>query len=292
MSTVNEKMTALANEVRIISLQEVPLGIEDMTNIIKEENSAFQQNIAQQETLIQQIIQEFDNRDLEGGGSYDQGFEDGKIEQHQLFWEQIQPDSRTNYELQFAGSGWNNVTFKPIKDFNITNGYMMFWKSKIAGSLPEILEECGVNLDTSNSTSVQYMFASTLFTKIGKIDLKKVTSGGNLTYAFQNSKSLETIEEIVSYETNLFQTSTFQYCSALKNISFTGVIASDINFSSCPLSEESMISVIKALKKGAGKKVTFTETCWSALEAYTQKTPPQGYTSWKTYVQEYLEWTV
>ena len=291
MSTVNEKMTALANEVRIISSQTAQLGIEDMTNIIKEENLAFQQNIAQQETLIQQIIQELDNRDLEGGGSYDQGFEEGKKEEHRLFWEQIQPEGRTNYELQFAGSGWNNETFKPLKNFNISNGYMMFWKSKISGSLPDILSKYEVELDTSNSTSVQYMFSSTLFTKIGKVDLKKVTVGSNLTYAFQNSKSLETIEEIVSYDFNTFQTSTFQYCSALRNIRFTGTIASDINFSSCPLSEESMISVIEALKSGAGKKVTFTEACWSALENQTEKTPPEGYSSWRVYVQDGLGWT-
>lgn len=55
MSTVNEKMTALANEVRELSGGNELLGIVDMTNVLSTENDHFDNNITTQEGLITQI---------------------------------------------------------------------------------------------------------------------------------------------------------------------------------------------------------------------------------------------
>lgn len=55
MSTVNTKMTALADEVRELSGTADLLGIDDMTSAINTENTNFNSNLNSQNTLIQQI---------------------------------------------------------------------------------------------------------------------------------------------------------------------------------------------------------------------------------------------
>lgn len=55
MSIVDEKMTALADEVRELSGTTGKLGIDDMTNAINTENTNFNTNLETQNDLIEQI---------------------------------------------------------------------------------------------------------------------------------------------------------------------------------------------------------------------------------------------
>lgn len=55
MATVNEKMTALADEVRILSGTANPMGIDTMTNTLHMENTNFENNLTEQNDLISQI---------------------------------------------------------------------------------------------------------------------------------------------------------------------------------------------------------------------------------------------
>ena len=206
------------------------------------------------------------------------------------FWDAFQKTgTATDYQLTFAGPNWTNITFCPKYDMKPSNLYMAFWKSKIKGDLVEILANANVTLDTKDATSVQYAFASTEFTRIGEIDVRKVTSGGNLTYFVQSSKLLTTIDKIICIETTPWQSSSFQYCEKLANITFEGVIGTTINFQWSPLSVESMKNIISCLKPGAGKTITFKEDCWTALEA--SGAPPSGEGTWREYVTNVLGWS-
>lgn len=80
----------------------------------------------------------------------------------------------------------------------------------------------------------------------------------------------------------------------MENITFEGEIGRSINFSYSPLSVESMKNVIEHLVNYTGTEkelsytVTFTEACWTKLEA--DSTAPNGGT-WKEYVAS-LGWNV
>ena len=55
MSSFNEKMTAIANEVREISGQTEAMGLDSMATTLNAENANFQSNLAAQDNLIEQI---------------------------------------------------------------------------------------------------------------------------------------------------------------------------------------------------------------------------------------------
>ena len=67
MSTINEKMTALANEVRELSGETGALSIDGMTTTLGEENAGFHINLQTQNGLIEQIQSALQGK--AGGGS-------------------------------------------------------------------------------------------------------------------------------------------------------------------------------------------------------------------------------
>lgn len=82
-------------------------------------------------------------------------------------------------------------------------------------------------------------------------------------------------------------------CSKLKEVYIVGgKIKSTIQLQYCPLIVESMVNVIEHLENFYGTSSAFTQTvqfnadCWTSLEATT---PPDGYDSWRDYVQN-LGW--
>ena len=83
--------------------------------------------------------------------------------------------------------------------------------------------------------------------------------------------------------------------SKLENVVFEGVIPATISFSSCPLTVESMKSVITHLKDYSGTEseytytVTFKSTAFSALTA-EGTTSPNGNT-WAEYIDD-LKWNL
>lgn len=48
-----------------------------------------------------------------GSGDYEQGYEDGKSEEYNIFWDNLQDNgTRTDYTATF-GAGWNDKTYNP-----------------------------------------------------------------------------------------------------------------------------------------------------------------------------------
>ena len=89
----------------------------------------------------------------------------------------------------------------------------------------------------------------------------------------------------------------FYNCKALENIEFggDGRISQDINFQDCPLTPESMVSIITHLKSfvmdGANRytrTITFSNECWARLEAAIPNTSPQG--TWRGEVEYEYGW--
>ena len=208
-------------------------------------------------------VESYDEGFIDGqNDGYETGLQDGRAngmqEAYDRFWDAHQKNgSRTDYSNAFAGLGWTNETFKPKYDINSTMCYMMFSRSGITGDLDEILRNCGVSL-TLGTASAGYVFSRSQFSALGDIDLKT----HSLSYTFESSANLETIRSVnVSKTTKIV--SAFTGCTALKNLTLIGPLTvSGLDVSSCPLTHDSLMSIINALQtKTSG---TFTVTLGSS----------------------------
>lgn len=228
-------------------------------------------------------------------------FEAGKKERDAEWWNTyltpMKNGSPNNY--LFAGSAWNSNTFYPNQDIVITNNAASLfnrfsWNISPALDVAKRLEECGVSLviDCSQASAVSDMFYYAWITRVPTLKLNG-TKYTSLASMFQNSK-IVTIDELIIRDdgANTFS-SAFTGCTALKNVTFTGVIGRSISLSECPLSVASMKSIISALKDYSGTEnegtysVTFSSACRTALDA-EGKTSPHGNT-WREYTSD-LGW--
>lgn len=181
----------------------------------------------------------------------DRGYVDGVNEERNITWNAIQINGvRTNYERAFLN--WNLEGIRPLHDMRPTTSDQMFRATKgVHTDLAKVFEDCGVTLDTSNSKYFGWMFYTSHVTRVPKIDATSVTVLDSTFYAAQY---LETIDELVVKDGLTFK-DTFQGCTSLKNLKVTGVISTDFNISSAPLTLESAISVCRALLSMADQYV-------------------------------------
>lgn len=217
-------------------------------------------------------------------------YDAGKKAEYDTFWDSYQlRGTLTNYITGFGGYGWNNTTFKPKYDITPVTGYMMFRTSSINGDFENLLSRIGVKLDCSKLTNSQYMFSQTKITRLGILDFRKVTNGYS---TFTSSNQLHTIDKLIFSETTHTSSDYFQGCTVLANLTMEGVIAKSFYLQYCPLTVESMKSVISCLKNYTGTEydqtytIRFSEDCWVLLE---ETTAPDGYDTWKDYVSS-LGW--
>lgn len=206
-------------------------------------------------------------------------YEAGKKAEYDKYWENYQTNGdRVNYYAAFCGPGWTIDNFKPKYDIQPTSCGIMFYMSTIRGDLVEILDSCGVTLDTSKSTNLASAFANTFLTRVGVINATNATA---LNQLFYTSSYLQTVEKLIlkSDGTNTFSGNAFHYCTALTNITIEGVIGQD-GFAvqhSTKLSKESITSIINALStttsgltlrlSKTAKEAAFTEDEWNELRA-------------------------
>lgn len=180
---------------------------------------------------------------------YDAGIEQGKQAQLDEFWDIVQSKgTKTDYQCAFAGTSWNDKTFKPKYNIKPINAYHMFNRSTI-GDLKGILDEQGVNLDLSKAFDTTNLFANCrLITHIGEINLSGI-SGTYLGETFFYCSKLHTIEKLVILDKKYTFTNIFYLCDSLENITIDGVIANSIDFRySTKLTHDSLMSIINALK--------------------------------------------
>lgn len=200
----------------------------------------------------------------------------GKKAEYDEFWDIYQRNGELeDYRYAFAGFGWNKEKFKPKYDIRPTrcdNMFAMHHSGIEAYDLAEHLETLGIVLDFSQletlSTGRVFYYANV--SRIPEINMQKL----DFTEFFSGCKA-ETIDKIICSTTKA-QTfgSAFTSCSNLKNIRFEGVIQRSISFSPCPLTAESLKSIITCLKDFSDKSanhykytLTVKSSAFSALEA-------------------------
>lgn len=189
-------------------------------------------------------------------GGYSDGYEAGQQAAYDSLWEDLQEGgSRTDY--QYAFHYMNAKSFRPKYDLTVKMATCMFRYTNIPGSLGDILNECGVKLIWQSGATGNSVFYGSAFTRLPHI----VATGGSLGYYFTSCKNLETIDsiDVTNATASTAFNSTFSGCTALKNLTIVGEISvSGMNVSACPLTHDSLMSIINALQKKTGGTFTVT----------------------------------
>jgi hypothetical protein len=191
-------------------------------------------------------------------------YDSGKQAEYDAFWDTFQWNgTRTNYECAFGGYGWTKDTFKP--KYNIVpqgSMYMAFRSNYASCDLVAQLKECGVVMNTAKCTNFQYAFYGSRFSHIGEIDATGITNANVFTSMFAETGSyLHTIDKIKLATTTGAFSGMFSGCANLKNITFEGEInRNGLNFQWSPLTHDSLMSIINALKDYSGDSGTWTIT--------------------------------
>ena len=214
-----------------------------------------------------------------GGGTVsendvlDKVYEAGQQSEYDRFWDNYQQNGkRASYLGAFSGSGWNTALFKPKYDIVPTSAIdNMFYAfggklnddgTKSPLDLVEYLDELGITLDFSKCTQTGYVFSYANISRVGKLDFKSIPkSSSTLNTLCVECTKLVTVEELVLYDKTLTYTNMFQNCTALTNLTISGVIANNFKLSWCTkLTHDSLMSVINHLKDFTGTSTTKTLT--------------------------------
>lgn len=237
MSTVNEKMTAIADRIRSYTGDTEPLTLDEMPSAIEDGASkAYIDGVRYGEGI---------------------GIKDGKQAQYDEFWDAYQDGgNRRIYDGAFYGEGWNDTTFKPKYPIVSTKGYRAFFQSKVTDISSE-----KVAMDWTGCTEFNATFYGCLNLK--KVGVISTVSCSSLHQLFEYCMKLETVEKIVLKNDGSqdIKTNCFAYCNELQNITFEGKIGVSVTFSACSkLTHESLTSIINALKDYSGTTSTRTLT--------------------------------
>ena len=154
-------------------------------------------------------------------------YEAGQKSEYDAFWDVYQTNgTANNYAYVFAGRGWNSKTYHP--------------------KYP---------LDTGVITNCAAMYLWSGVSEIGSVNFENATS---FNVIFQGCQLLTTIEGIKFPPADMY--GTFDMCYKLKNITVLNTIVGNINFKDCPLTGESILSVLEHLATvPSTKTITFNK---------------------------------
>lgn len=184
------------------------------------------------------------------------------------FWDAWQDyGNRTDYAHGFAGWTADMTAFlKPKYDIRPTYAYMMFGTNKALTDLVTWCEECEIELDFSNCTSLTNFLYSSSVTHIGVVDTRKAN---NLTMLFGGASNLMTVDKVIlkSDGSQDFGTGSFT-SSKPENITFEGIIGQNFSVSgSTNLTTASLLSILTALSKDSALATGNTLTLATAHKA-------------------------
>lgn len=176
------------------------------------------------------------------------------------FMEDYQKDADGYY--LFASPAWRSSTFYPVKDISLNSGtfFSFSWFKGPYIDLAQRLEDCGVRiLPAARGAAYTQTFVNCYVTRLPELDFSSIPTQ-MFDKTFMNAQPLVTIDKLILGEHTGVFNSTFNNCLALKNIVIEGTIASNISFSSSPLTVDSMRSIIASLKDYSGTTTTKTLT--------------------------------
>lgn len=200
----------------------------------------------------------------EKGGDTEAAFEAGRKAERDFFWDAMQNGGdKQNYYYAFAYNRFADANFYPKYDIKCSDG----------------------------TTPARYVF----YNAIGITDTKVgvYANSNNAQYIFYGS-GLVTIRLFHVYETTNLSYA-FRNCTALENITMSGVIGKDVSFeNSDKLTHDSIVSIINTLSATtAGQSVTFSVTAVNnAFETSSGAADGSTSAEWNALVATKSNWTI
>lgn len=184
-------------------------------------------------------------------------YEAGKQAEWDAFWDVFQENgNRTGYQQTFVR--WKQENFNPKYSFILVGAgaAQMFQYARITDIITPFKKR-NLVLDTSEVDYFTQMFQGAHTEHIPTLDMRKAV---NTSYMFGSGCAVVTIDKLIVSETTPLNQSVFDGAQ-LENITFEGVIGSDVSFSYCKkLTHESLMSIITHLKDFNGTSETRTLT--------------------------------
>lgn len=217
--SVNEKMTAIADNIRSKTGGTETLSLDGMASGVNE--------------------------------VYDKG----RTDEWSEFWDSFQQNgTRTDYSYAFFDNArikiWNTLNLTPKYDIRPTTAERCFGGCTEITDFVKLLDDNAIVFDTSKCTNLYCVFSYVRSKSMPVIDMSVATDiRGLFEYCFY----LESIEKIVWSESILNAgNSPFRQCNSLTDFESEGTLAVSISFAYCPLTVETVKGLIRCLKNYAG----------------------------------------
>lgn len=198
-------------------------------------------------------------------------YEEGRNAEYLKFWEEYLNPSvgYITWGSRFAGSAWNDKTFKPPVDIVPTgSAAMMFYLSNIT-DLKALCDKIGIVVDFSKTPSFAQAFSDSGITHVGVIDTRAAATAD---YIFYRAQNLVTVDKIIlKQDGSQALNNAFTSADALRDIAVEGVIGKSISFPNSSLltsaSVQSVIDHLKDLTGQTAQTVTFHNTVGNNMTA-------------------------
>lgn len=191
-------------------------------------------------------------------------YQAGRDDEHYRFWNTFHENAESRKYYRTFTCGFDNTNFYPIRE--IWFGSYTFYDTDITNLLNGLAEndytgEFEGDFKYKVLPNMSSTFAYSNIQIIPDLSLNRVDTGEQivLTLTFGHSYDLTSIMGLYIDE-NTILSNTFINNRSLRDITIHGTIASDIDFLSSPLSEESCMSIIDALKDFTGTGEEYTRT--------------------------------
>lgn len=297
-----------------VSLENEKAGLEENIASLKadvaderEKNEGLQKNIASLEnekallekdleaieaeiTSLNEEIEKLEEQKLE---EYEKGKADGAKSEYDSFWDSYQMNGeREAYHYAFAGMGWNDETFKPKYDIVCKDSSSYAFSYFQGTDLAKLLEDCGVTLNTREAKTMQNFYANSAITRAPVTDVSLVPQ--QISSLFYRSYDLKKVDKLIVGENSVI-VSSFNNCSSLTDIIFEGVLANNgINMQWCPLSLESITSLVNVLSETTnGLSITLSASAVNkAFETADGLSDGVSSEKWLSLVATKSNWTI
>jgi hypothetical protein len=230
------------------------------------------------------------------GEGYDKGFEEGKKAEYDAFWNGLQNNGeRNDYSYAFAswGAEYIRPKYKVIPTAVTGAANTFLYCNSLKKIESQYFDFSQKPYATGYNRGYDYLCANCV--ALEEIEDIGLVPQITYQYAFTGCHKLKTIAKLCSNENTTF-TGAFDWCNALENITIEGTIGKSISFAHCPLTYESMKSIISHLKQLMGAEhsqtITFSQACWDLLEEHNEECPMYSYNGygWRQMIGSDLYW--
>lgn len=199
---------------------------------------------------------------------YSEGHNQGYSEAENTFWKDFTDSGQRNdYGYAFKRSSFEYIrpSYKIAPTYYSTLGNVFADCKKLKKIEKEYFDFSKKDRGTSNATGVYWTFANCEV--LEEIEDIGIQEDFQYSSTFQYNSALHTIEVIRTSISTKWDRAFFR-CKSLVNLTIEGVIGQNgFDVSDCPLSHDSLMSIINALADYSSSGTTYTVTLGSANKA-------------------------